>query len=114
VTGADFDPGFAVTPTREPLGFACGPGVFGPPAELRRLDAIRRGLRDPACAGPDPVYAIAADVGHHGRAPQRLASARGLRDLEGRSARGEDGATAVTARGRTVSWRKLEVGVSRH
>ena len=47
------------------MGFEYGAGVFGPPPELRSLDAIRRSLRDPWCAGPDPVYAIAMDVGLH-------------------------------------------------
>ena len=45
------------------MGFEYGPGVFGPSPELRSLDAIRKSLRDPACTGPDPVYAIAMDVG---------------------------------------------------
>lgn len=56
-------PGFDIRPTENPMGFAYGPGVFGPEVENRRLDAIRKSLRDPACSGPDPVYAIAMDVG---------------------------------------------------
>jgi glucose-6-phosphate isomerase, archaeal len=44
------------------LAFAYGPGVIGPAAELRRLDAIRPSLLDPDCSGPDPVYGIAMDV----------------------------------------------------
>ncbi|MCC5839703.1 MAG: glucose-6-phosphate isomerase [Opitutales bacterium] len=60
---AFFDPGFDIRPTLRPLGFTYGPGVFGPECETRRLDAIRPSLRDPDCAGPDPVYAIAMDVG---------------------------------------------------
>ena len=59
----NFDPGIGVIPVREPLGFRYAPGVFGPTPERRPLDAIRRSLRDPACAGPDPVYAIVMDVG---------------------------------------------------
>lgn len=59
----NFDPGFDIRPTVDPMGFAYGPGVFGPEPELRHLDAIRRSLLDPACDGPDPVYAIAMDVG---------------------------------------------------
>lgn len=55
--------GFDIQPTTDPLGFRYGPGVFGPECELRSLDAIRPSLRDPQCAGPDPVYAIAMDVG---------------------------------------------------
>jgi glucose-6-phosphate isomerase, archaeal len=59
-----FDPGFAITPTREPMGFAFGPDAFGPrEIEYRRLDAIRSSLDDPLCTGPDPVYAIAMDTG---------------------------------------------------
>ena len=60
-------PGFDIRPTTDPLGFDYGPGVFGPPCELRRLDAIRPSLRDPHCQGPDPVYAIAMDVGAEDR-----------------------------------------------
>lgn len=58
-----FDPGIGVVPVHEPLGFRYEPGVFGPQAETRSLDAIRLSLRDPACVGPDPVYAIVMDVG---------------------------------------------------
>lgn len=58
-----FDPGFDITPTAEPMGFSYGRGVFGPEPELRTLDAIRPSLRDSDCDGPDPVYAIAMDVG---------------------------------------------------
>lgn len=58
-----FDPGLDIRVTSQPLGFVLGKEVFGPAPELRELDAIRRSLRDPNCAGPDPVYAIAMDVG---------------------------------------------------
>jgi glucose-6-phosphate isomerase len=58
-----FDPGLAVRARPEPMGFEYGTGVFGPEPERRRLDAIRKSLRDPRCEGPDPVYAIAMDVG---------------------------------------------------
>jgi len=58
-----FDPGLGVVPVREPLGFHYESGVFGPQPERRSLDAIRPSLRNPACTGPDPVYAIAMDVG---------------------------------------------------
>ena len=58
-----FHPGLGVVPVGEPLGFRYEPGVFGPEPEKRSLDAIRPSLRNPACAGPDPVYAIAMDVG---------------------------------------------------
>ena len=51
--------------TTDPMGFAYGPGVFGPEAELRTLDEIRPSLRDPASTGPDPVYAIAMDISTH-------------------------------------------------
>ena len=52
------------------MGFAYGAGVFGPAPERRSLDAIRRSLRDPDCAGPDPVYAIAMDVGREEHRPE--------------------------------------------
>lgn len=58
-----FNPGFDIQPTTTPLGFNYGAGVFGPVAELRSLDAIRKSLRDPQCAGPEVVYAISMDVG---------------------------------------------------
>jgi glucose-6-phosphate isomerase len=58
-----FDPGIGVVPVHEPLGFLYEPGAFGPQPEIRSLDAIRRSLRDPNCAGPDPVYAIVMDIG---------------------------------------------------
>lgn len=45
------------------MGFKFGESAFGPQAELRPLDAIRASLRDPQVSGPDPVYAIAMDVG---------------------------------------------------
>lgn len=58
-----WDPGFPVTATLDPLGFAYGPACFGPEVERRQLNAIRSSLRDPHCEGPDTVYAIAMDVG---------------------------------------------------
>lgn len=58
-----FYPGFDIIPTAQPMGFAYGPGVFGPKVENRSLDSIRQSLRDPQCEGPDPVYSIAMDVG---------------------------------------------------
>lgn len=67
-----FDPGFAINPTVDPLGFDYGPGVFGPTVELRALDAIRPSLREPDCAGPDPVYAIAMDVGNEPDRPDLI------------------------------------------
>ncbi len=45
------------------LSYRYGSGIFGPEPEYRRLDAIRRSLRDPDCQGPDPVYSIVMDVG---------------------------------------------------
>ena len=64
-------------PTR-PDGLRVRAGVFGPEAERRRLDAIRQSLRDPGCEGPDPVYAIAMDVGRGapGGAPAAPAALR--------------------------------------
>lgn len=54
----------------DPMGFRYGPGVFGPKPEYRSLDAIRPSLRDSNCAGPDPVYAIAMDVGKKDDLPE--------------------------------------------
>lgn len=58
-----FNPGFSIHPTENPMGFAYGDDVFGPEVENRMLDAIRSSLMDPACNGPEIVYAIAMDVG---------------------------------------------------
>ena len=57
-----FDPGLEVTSRESDLTFDYGPGVAGPPSELRRLDDIRSSLMTPTCDGPDPVYGIAMDV----------------------------------------------------
>lgn len=61
-----FDCGLNIHVFSEPMGFRYGPDVFGPEPELRRLDAIRPSLMNPHCSGPDPVYAIAMDVGRRG------------------------------------------------
>ena len=37
----EFYPGFDISPQQEPFGFCYGKGVFGPEAEIRRLDDIR-------------------------------------------------------------------------
>ncbi len=58
-----FDPRVGVVATTSPLGFRYEAGTFGPEAEIRTLDAIRPSLLDPQSSGPDPVYAIAMDVG---------------------------------------------------
>lgn len=59
-----FDPGLDIRFRADhELDFEFGPGVFGPKPEYRSLDSIRQSLRNPNCAGPSPVYAIAMDVG---------------------------------------------------
>jgi glucose-6-phosphate isomerase len=60
-----FDPGVGIVPLHKPLGFRYEPGVFGPSPERRSLNTIRASLRDPQCEGPDPLYAIAMDVGRN-------------------------------------------------
>ncbi|MGA2814293.1 MAG: glucose-6-phosphate isomerase family protein [Candidatus Acidiferrum sp.] len=57
------DPGLEIRVDRSTMDFRYGNSVFGPPPEYRRLDAVRGGLRNPNCSGPDPVYSIAMDVG---------------------------------------------------
>src|SRR5579875_2282584 len=59
----EFQPDLPIRLSEQELGFAYGPEMFGPVPELRRLHSIRPSLRDPHCGGPDPVYAIAMDVG---------------------------------------------------
>jgi glucose-6-phosphate isomerase, archaeal len=58
-----FYPGINLRVSTNPMGFEYGPEVFGPEPEYRRLDSIRQSLHDAQCDGPDPVYAIAMDVG---------------------------------------------------
>jgi glucose-6-phosphate isomerase len=49
---------------RERFTFRYGDRMFGPtPPEFRTLDAIRHSLLHADAQGPDPVYAIAMDVG---------------------------------------------------
>ncbi|WP_435947156.1 glucose-6-phosphate isomerase family protein [Dryocola sp. BD586] len=57
-----FDSGLDMTVHHSPLGFSYGEEVIGPLPEIRKLDQIRASLRDPDCAGPAEVYAIAMDV----------------------------------------------------
>lgn len=59
----EFNPHLNVFPLSDPLGFSYGLGCFGPAVECRTLDSIRKSLLEPDCIGPDPVYAIAMDVG---------------------------------------------------
>ena len=59
----NFDPQLEIRLNPASLSFEYGSGVFGPKAEFRRIDDIRSSLLDPDCVGPDPVYAIAMDVG---------------------------------------------------
>jgi glucose-6-phosphate isomerase len=60
-----FNPGLDIYPTKNPLGFRYGKSVFGPKVENRRIEDIRKSLKDPNCdAGDlDVVYTIAMDVG---------------------------------------------------
>ncbi len=58
-----FNPKLGVRYEPSDMTFRYEQGVFGPKPEFRRLDAIRRSLRDPDCDGPDPVYSIVMDVG---------------------------------------------------
>ncbi len=59
----EFNPGFDIELTVNQMGFGYGTDVFGPEVEYRRLDDIRKSLRDPNSKGPETVYAIAMDVG---------------------------------------------------
>ncbi len=58
-----FDPGLAITPVTNPMGFVYGDDVFGPAVENRLLTDIRGSLMEPTCSGPEVVYSIAMDVG---------------------------------------------------
>jgi glucose-6-phosphate isomerase, archaeal len=59
----NFDPMIDVRLSPTSLSFGYGSGVFGPQCEFRRMNDIRSSLLEPHCCGPDPVYAIAMDVG---------------------------------------------------
>src|SRR5262249_11557703 len=65
-----FDFGLDIKILSNPPGFKYGEGVFGPEPEFRGLDSIRPSLRNPSCDGPDPVYAIAMDVGRKEHRPE--------------------------------------------
>jgi len=62
-TVSKFDFGLEIKFSTNPMAFEYGTGIFGPRPQYRSLDAIRASLLDPGCFGPDPVYAIAMDVG---------------------------------------------------
>jgi glucose-6-phosphate isomerase, archaeal len=62
----EFDPGFQIQFDPQSFRFTYGADVFGPATpELRHLNDIRASLKDPKCDGPDPLYAIAMDVGRN-------------------------------------------------
>jgi glucose-6-phosphate isomerase, archaeal len=46
------------------MEFIYNKGAFGPETEKRKLDNIRKSLKDPNCDGPEVVYSIAMDVGN--------------------------------------------------
>lgn len=58
-----FYPGFDIKVDAKTLSFIYGEDTFGPPVERRRLDDIRKSLRNPAAGGPEIPYVIAMDVG---------------------------------------------------
>ena len=58
-----FEPGINIQPLVNPLSFQYGEDCFGPEAEQRTLDSIRKSLMNPNCSGPEIVYSIAMDVG---------------------------------------------------
>jgi glucose-6-phosphate isomerase len=68
-TKAALDSGLDVRVNSLSFSLDYGAGVFGPVPEFRRLDGIRPSLLDPTCDGPDPVYAIAMDVGRKEHQP---------------------------------------------
>lgn len=60
----DFYPGFLIEPDHENMLFHYGKDVFGPKiAECRKLEDIRKSLKNPKACGPDILYSIAMDVG---------------------------------------------------
>lgn len=61
-----FNSGIDVTIKKE-MDMIYGKDVFGPIPEKRRLDDIRKSLKDPHTIGPETVYSIAMDVGKEGQ-----------------------------------------------
>ena len=61
--GVKFFPGFSIALSETHFGFDVGEGCFDRGVEYRKLDSIRKSLMDPACTGPEDVYAIMMDVG---------------------------------------------------
>lgn len=59
----NFDPGFDIQPLSVDEGFRLGADCFDRGVEFRKLDSLRKSLRDPDCDGPENVYAIMMDVG---------------------------------------------------
>lgn len=58
-----FEPGFDIQPLSVDEGFRLGADCFDRGVEFRKLDSLRKSLRDPDCDGPENVYAIMMDVG---------------------------------------------------
>lgn len=58
-----FYPGFAISYNLSEKNFIYSKEIFGPQIERRKLDDIRKSLRDPNCEGPEIVYSIAMDIG---------------------------------------------------
>jgi glucose-6-phosphate isomerase len=54
--------GFPVHLDPSELTLAFGPGVSTAPVAVRRLDEVRRLLRDPAATGPEHLYTIYMDI----------------------------------------------------
>lgn len=59
----EFNPGFAIYPDYKNKNFIYDLDVFGPVAEKRYLNDIRKSLNNPLAVGPKVVYSIAMDVG---------------------------------------------------
>lgn len=71
----NFYPGFDIRVDEEKMMFEYGEETFGPEVERRRMDDIRKSLRNANSNGPEIPYAIAMDVGKK----------RDLKDLINRS-----------------------------
>lgn len=58
-----FNNGIEIKYNFETKEFIYGENSFGPKTEKRKLDDIRKSLKNPSCEGPEVVYSIAMDVG---------------------------------------------------
>lgn len=68
----EYCPGFSVEADTDTMEFVYGEEVFGPVTEKRRIDDVRRTLRERDCTGPEILYSIAMDTGKKQHLPDLM------------------------------------------